>query len=293
MTNNNAHFERNRKLVESALLVAIATVLSMVKLVELPYGGSITLASMLPIVLIAYRSGILWGLGSGFVYGVIQQLLGLKNLSYFTTWQSILAIILLDYLVAFAALGLGGVFRKALNRQSYALVAGSVVGCAVRYICHVISGATVWAGLSIPSGAAIGYSLIYNATYMLPEAIILALLAFYLGELIDFRVERPTRLTESALSKKGDVVTILASVIALGALIFDVASIFGHMQNAESGEFDITGLAVHGPFVKSFWLSVIVVTAVALAVVCTLIVLRKTAFREESSERNIADGYDK
>ena len=103
MTNNNAHFERNRKLVESALLVAIATVLSMVKLVELPYGGSITLASMLPIVLIAYRSGILWGLGSGFVYGVIQQLLGLKNLSYFTTWQSILAIILLDYLVAFAA----------------------------------------------------------------------------------------------------------------------------------------------------------------------------------------------
>lgn len=288
MTNNNAHFERNRKLVESALLVAIATVLSLIKLAELPYGGSITLASMLPIVLIAYRNGLLWGLGSGFVYGVIQQMLGLKNLSYFTSWKSILAIILLDYLVAFMVMGLGGLFRNVFRKQSYALAAGSAVGCLLRYICHVISGATVWAGLSIPTQAALGYSFIYNATYMIPETIILALLAFYLGELIDFRKERPTRLSpeESTLSARADAMAILAGVIGMGALIFDIAAVFKNLQNGETGKFDITGLAVNGSFVKSFWLSVVVVTAVALVVIGALVLIRRNTVKKENAAGN-------
>ena len=79
---------RTLPLVECAIMIALATVLSMVKLAELPYGGSITIASMLPIAIIAYRRGMGWGLGSAFVYAVIQQLLGLNSLSYVTTWQS-------------------------------------------------------------------------------------------------------------------------------------------------------------------------------------------------------------
>lgn len=286
MTNNASQFEKNRKLVECALLVAIATVLSMIKIAELPYGGSITLASMLPIVLIAYRNGIGWGLGSGCVYGVIQQLLGLKNLSYFTTWYSILAIILLDYLLAFAVMGLGGVFRNVFRKQSSALVVGSLLGCVLRYACHVISGATVWAGLSIPTQAALGYSFVYNATYMLPETIILLILAYYIGSLIDFRKEKPTRLdpAESALSAKADVMTVLAGVVAVGALIYDVAAVFRHLQNAESGEFDIRGLTVSGPFAKSFWLSVVVVTAVACAVVVALVLIRKFAVAPKADD---------
>ena len=292
MTNNNAHFERNRKLVESALLVAIATILSLLKLAELPYGGSITLASMFPIVLISYRNGIGWGLGAGFVFGGIQQLLGLKNLSYFTSWKSILAIILLDYFLAFMVMGLGGVFRNAFRKQSSALVVGSILGCIVRYACHVISGATVWAGLSIPTQAALGYSFIYNATYMIPETIILALLAFYLSELIDFRKERPTRLSsaESNLSARSDALAILAGVIGIGTLIFDIATIFKHLQNAESGEFDIKGLAVNGSFTKSFWLSVIVVTIVAIIVIVTIVLTQRHSAKNKQSDIEITKG---
>ena len=62
-----------RKLVEAALLVALATVLSVLKIAELPYGGSITLASMLPILLLSYRHGVRWGLGGGLVFGVLHQ----------------------------------------------------------------------------------------------------------------------------------------------------------------------------------------------------------------------------
>ena len=141
---------RTKKLVECALLVAVGTVLSLFSVVQMPYGGSVTLASMLPVILIAYRHGLGWGLGSGAVYAVVQQLLGLKNLSYFTTWQSIVAVILLDYMIAFVVTGLGGVFRRVVKQQNLALVYGSILVGVLRYVCHVISGATVWAGLSIP-----------------------------------------------------------------------------------------------------------------------------------------------
>ena len=151
---------RTRRMVEASLLVALATVLSILKIAELPYGGSITLASMFPILLLSYRHGVRWGLGGGIVYGVLQQLLGLNNLSYFTTWQSIVAIIFLDYIIAFTAVGLGGIFRRALKNQALSLATGAAFVCVLRYLCHVISGATVWAGLSIPDGAALLYSLI-------------------------------------------------------------------------------------------------------------------------------------
>ena len=101
-----------RKLVESAIMLAIATVLSLLKLIDLPYGGSVTVASMLPIIIISYRHNIKWGLLTGLAFGIIQQLLGLKTLSWVTTWQSILAVILLDYIIAFTVAGLGGIFRK-------------------------------------------------------------------------------------------------------------------------------------------------------------------------------------
>ena len=77
----NVNVTKTRRLVECAILVAMATVLSVFRLAELPYGGSITMASMLPLIIIAYRHGPLWGFGAGLSYGIIQQLLGLKNLS--------------------------------------------------------------------------------------------------------------------------------------------------------------------------------------------------------------------
>ena len=84
------------RLVESALLLAIATVLSMIKLLDMPYGGSVTACSALPILLIAYRHGTGWGLFTGLVYSLLQLLLGMNTLSYCTTPLSVVAVILLD-----------------------------------------------------------------------------------------------------------------------------------------------------------------------------------------------------
>ena len=265
--------ERTRILVECALMVALGTVLSIFPLVEMPYGGSVTLASMLPCLLIAYRHGTAWGLGTAFVHAVVQQLLGLKNLSYFTTWQSVVAVIVLDYLLAFVVIGLGGMFRKRIAQQNLALASGAVVVCVLRYICHVIAGATVWAGLSIPTQAALAYSFSYNATYMIPEAIVLAVTAYYLGSVLDFGRELPTRMPSKQGQGLPDLLFALALLSAAVGVIVDIVLIGFHLQNPESGVLDFSLLAV--PFVGSFWLAVVIVTNACLLVCVGLLIARK------------------
>lgn len=262
---------KTRILVECAILVAIATVLSLFKLLDLPYGGSITLASMLPMILLSYRHGLVWGLSSGLVYGGIQQLLGLNTLSWVTTWQSILAVILLDYVIAFAGTGLGGVFRKGVKNQATALSLGALLACLLRYVCHVISGCTVWAGLSIPTSAALIYSIGYNATYMIPETIVTVAAAYYIGSVMDFRKAQPTRL-ESVKSTGNPVFSWLAGLLVAGGLIYDAVAVFSKLQNAETGDFMITGLA------NVAWVSVAAVTAGCLLVAGALLAIgKKTA----------------
>lgn len=261
---------KTKSLVECAIMIALATVLSMIKLAELPYGGSITIASMLPIAIIAYRRGMGWGLGSAFVYGIVQQLLGLNSLSYVTTWQSIVAVILLDYIVAFTVIGFAGIFRNKIENQALGLTLGCVFVSILRYICHVISGATVWAGLSIPTQAALSYSFIYNATYMLPECIILAVTAVYIGSVIDFREEKLKRVVKSDTKAYSPTINVVAGLVAAGAVIYDAVEVFSHLQNAETGEFDITGLAAAN------WTAFIAVTVSAVVVTVLLLIVNKT-----------------
>ena len=279
-----------RKLVEAALMVAMATVLSLFKLAELPYGGAITIASMLPILLISYRHGLGWGCGTGLVFGAIQQLLELKTLTFFTSWPSLLAVILLDYLMAFAVIGLGGIFRKIIRRQNFALTAGAAFAGFLCYACHVVAGATVWAGLSIPTQAALAYSFVYNATYMIPETIVVALVAWYLGTLVDFRRALPVRISSARepIFSAYKPFSLVTGTVAVGALIYDVTVIFAHLQNAETGEFDVRALAVDS-FVGSFWLGVVAVTSVAVALVCVLFFLAFRSRREREKE-NAASG---
>lgn len=278
--------KRTHCMVEAALLVALSTVLSVLKIAELPYGGSITLASMFPILLLSYRHGLAWGLGGGLVHAVLQQLLGLKNLSYFTTWQSVVAIILLDYIVAFTVIGLGGIFRRVTDRQNLALTAGALLVSVLRYLCHVISGATVWAGLSIPDSAAIGYSLIYNATYMIPETVVLVAVAYYLGSLLDFRREQPVRLVQDrSMPAEANLLSLLAGFFAFVGIVVDVSLLFPHLQNAKTGEFDFSGLAVTDGLADSFWLPVILVSAVCALVSVGLLVVRARLLRAARKEQ--------
>ncbi len=259
------------RLVEGALLIAVATVLSMVKLLDLPYGGSVTACSALPVLLIGYRHGTKFGLFAAFVYSLLQLLLGMNTLSYFTTPLSVAAIILLDYVLAFAVLGLGGVFRREGRSQGQALVLAALLTCVLRYICHVISGCTVWAGLSIPTEAALLYSFAYNATYMLPETLVTVLGAWYLSRGLDVGGERLTRVATAGASGRAFALSLCAKGAAAIALVADIVLIFRHLQDAESGDFIITGLAnIH-------WLTVGIVTAAGTLVFAVLTLLAKAS----------------
>ncbi len=258
-----------RALVESAMMVSLATVLSIFKLIEMPYGGSVTIASMLPMVILAYRNGLGWGLGSGLVYAAIQQLLGLNDLSYVTGWQSVLAVIMLDYIIAFTVVGFGGIFRKTGKSQRSALIWGAALVSVLRYVCHVISGATVWVGLSIPSEAALIYSIGYNATYMLPEMIILIAVSYYLGGIIDFSRQTPTRVAGGRLTE-GDSSLYLAvgAAYLLGAIV-DVWLIAPCLQDKETGKFIFSG------FANVNWIAVIIVSILTAAIGTALLIMAK------------------
>jgi thiamine transporter len=251
-------------------MIALSIVLGFIKVADMPYGGSVTVASMLPIVIVAYRHGLGWGIGAAITNSLVQLISGVSYFSFFSSWQSIVALILLDYVVAFAIFGFSGIFRKRM-RQNLALSLGALLACVIRYACHVISGATIWVGLSIPSSAALIYSLGYNATYMIPETVILVAVALYLGSIVDFKRAIPTRMKAELIDSRALALYSSAGLAALGAVIADCALVFPHLQNAESGAFEIGGLA------SVSWLAVAIISGVALVACAVLVMLAKRA----------------
>lgn len=159
-------------LIVSALFLALGTVLSeLVPSISLPFGGSITVMSMVPPCLIGILFGNKWGIGAGIVYGFIQLLFGTGNLAYATSGWAVAAIVLFDYVVAYAVLGLSGVFMNKIKNRVLAAVLGTVLVCLLRYLCHFITGITVWREIA-DLWEAIWFSITYNGTYMIPEIII-------------------------------------------------------------------------------------------------------------------------
>ena len=272
MKNNSKRPSVTLKLCESAIMIALATILSMLKLVDLPYGGSITFASMLPILLIAYRHGTSWGLLTASVHGILQFILGTSVLSYVTGWASIVAVIVLDYFLAFALIGLAGLFKNMKSQKAALVLGGLTVGIA-RYACHVISGATVWAGLSIPTGDALAYSFVYNATYMLPETIVLCAAAFYIGGVLNFSAPRLSPIKKDEGYKIGWL-SYVGGAALLAALVYDVVAVFSCLQNADTGEFDITGIA------DVSWIPVIIVSIAGVLIAAILALISNKAAKK-------------
>lgn len=177
--------KRIYKITECAIMIALATVLSVIKLWHAPMGGSITLLSMFPIIFISVRHGIKWGMGSGFIYGVIQLLLGLDNFSYVPTFWGIVGCAVFDYLLPFTLLGLGGVFLylkpKTVESEIAAVVCGTILAVVLRFMCHFLGGAIIWYELSkqwaepgdyINSVGMWLYSFVYNITYLGPDGVL-------------------------------------------------------------------------------------------------------------------------
>ncbi len=204
--------DKTKKLVTSAMLIALGSAISLVSewipFLNLPFGGTITLASLLPLVLISYLYGVKWGLGSAFVYSLIQMAIGFKTVSalFIPTSDSYMGsvlvaflILLLDYVFAYTSVGFAGVFRNRLSKK-WAVCFGSILGLFLCYFFHVLSGAIfygAWAewffvesaakDLAISSwvmktfsgaGLAAVYSIVYNGLYMLPEIVITAVAGF-------------------------------------------------------------------------------------------------------------------
>lgn len=156
-----------RRLVESAILIALAAVLSLIKFFQMPLGGSLTLCSMLPIMLIGYKYGVKWGVLSAFTYSIVQILLDLGQvLSWGMTWQAVAASFLLDYILAFSSLGLAGVYGRGFGKY----VAGMVTAVFCRFVFHVVSGTVIFASWMPKTWHnPFLYSVAYNGGFLLPD----------------------------------------------------------------------------------------------------------------------------
>ena len=193
---------KTKKIVTTGVLIALGTILSMIKVYDLPYGGSITLFGMVPIVVLGYKYGVKHGILSGLIFSAIQALLGATMSQAFAGMydkenavKSVVNIVLmafLDYIVAFTVLGLSGMFKNKIKNQYASILVGSGVVVLLRLAAHFLSGWIVWGsyaewfftdvmnnslGQSILANLsgqtlAVVYSLIYNASYMLPELVV-------------------------------------------------------------------------------------------------------------------------
>ena len=166
------------RICESAVLIALSLALMPIEIPGPAFGGDIDLV-MIPLFIIAYRNGLGYGITSGLVFGFVKCLIGGG-----IGWG--LPSILLDYVLAYGAVGLAGIFKE----KSWAIELSTLIGCFARFIIHFISGITLYA-ITAPTELAgmtfvnpVLYSTVYNALYMLPNTviavIIMSLLRFVL-----------------------------------------------------------------------------------------------------------------
>jgi len=201
------------KMVESGLLIAIGIILDTFFKFEAPwaYGGSITLCSMLPLVLISYKYGVKWGCLAGLAHGLITMMISGGRAGGLAAMieengglKLFLLIMLFDYILAFSIIGLSGLAKKWAKTLSGALIGGSILGLFGRFLMHIISGCLFfgeWAEwfftdmvtaqwgqtiLNTFSGKALSfvYSVVYNGLYMIPEMILTAVAAGIIGKLM-------------------------------------------------------------------------------------------------------------
>ena len=188
-------------IAEGAVILALAFVLELLCVwlnaitgvgALLPFGGTITI-SMLPIIYYSYRRGALWGLGAGFVYSLLQMMTGFYIPPAKTLWALLLCV-LLDYLVAFAVVGAAPVFAKPFSKRRLAgYCVGAVAVSLIRFVSSFFSGVILW-GSYCPEGMSVWlYSLIYNASYMLPNAILTGIFAVVVCAAIDPTTLKPMK----------------------------------------------------------------------------------------------------
>jgi thiamine transporter len=196
-------------------MIALAAVLELVSksiIPEMTFGGQITIVSMLPVVLVAWKYGVGKGIITGFVYSLVQMAMGASTISkmilptsdeYIGSLLNIVLMFTLDYLLAYTVLGLSAMYRKAIKKDYISLALGAFTVLLLRYICHIASGYILfgaWAEwfftqegfyswgqtiMNTYTGNALSlvYSIVYNGFYMIPEIIITTIVATVIGKI--------------------------------------------------------------------------------------------------------------
>lgn len=182
-------------MVEGAVMIALAWALDFVcSFIPSPfvYGGSITIG-MLPIVYYSYRRGWIWGTGAGLVFACIQMIMGWHTPPA-NTLIAIVLCVLLDYVVAFAVIGIADLIARPFGKHrlvGYGV--GGVAVCLLRFVCSFLSGGLLW-GSYAPEGMNMWvYSLLYNGGYMVPNAILTGVLAVLLCKVFDPKTLKPMK----------------------------------------------------------------------------------------------------
>ncbi|MDE5593414.1 MAG: energy-coupled thiamine transporter ThiT [Clostridiales bacterium] len=193
-----------RTVTYAAVCVALSFALSYVRLFKMPMGGSITFASMLPLMLFAFMFGSRKGVAVGVIYGLLQAIQD--------PWIIHPAQFALDYLVAFGAIGLTGCMRelnvfKGNMRAQFAV--GAIVACAVRFLAHYFAGVFAFgaAGLNyVKYGSAFAsayfYSFVYQCLYLIPELAIVIVAAMLVLTSSSFRKQIEIRIAAGAKDGK-------------------------------------------------------------------------------------------
>ena len=205
-----SNISKNTKILcECAIMLAMSIALSFFAISPGTFGGSITPASMLPVLFVGIRHGHKWGFGTAFVYSVFQLLTGLSYFSYIKGFGPYLICILFDFILAFTMLGLTSFAKPRIKdgeeakylaieneapKHNLIKIFGFIaLAMVLRFVCHFISGITIWREYDIYNNPYI-YSLVYNLVYMLPEMLICLAVA---GLLLSTKKSRDFILTNN------------------------------------------------------------------------------------------------
>ncbi|MBN7274851.1 energy-coupled thiamine transporter ThiT [Ligilactobacillus pobuzihii] len=160
-----------RLLTETAIMSALSIVLSYIVIFRMPQGGSVSLV-LLPLIFLGLRRGPVWACTAGAICGVVQLMFG----GYFLNPLQVI----FDYVLSFGTVGFAGFFAKplqgALQEKNQGKIFGytlaaSFLGGFMAYLNNVISGIVFYAEYTPKGQSVFAYSTIYNATYMIPEAL--------------------------------------------------------------------------------------------------------------------------
>ena len=153
----------------AAVCIAMSFALSYIRIFQLPQSGSVTVASLLPLMIYSYMFGVKKGVFAGFIYGILQAVQD--------PWLIHPAQFLLDYPIAFACIGVSGIFANVKKLEKFPQIQfalGAVVASVLRYLSHILSGVFAFADLGADPLGAWTYSLTYNSFVFIDLAIVIA-----------------------------------------------------------------------------------------------------------------------